>query len=1018
MNHSFRLTQEKIAQRLGLIAPMAFRRRVPLVPFRLAELADAETPPPLDGPFDHWPEVAPDSYWGRCELNFLMRSRAERPTDFDPAHTALHLPLGNMGDIFGHPEALVYVNGAAIGSADRHHHMVPLPDGADTWDIALHGWTGLVGWPPSRDSGAKPYIGRCQIVERHPETEAFIALATAACQSVGVLSDDRPERHRLLNALDAAFVTLDTRDPMGDAFYDSLPRAMDSLRDGIARAGAPLDVTLIGIGHAHMDVAYLWPIEQIRRKNGRTYANALRLMDSYPDFRFSHSQPQLYAYTEQDYPDIFERIRQRVAEGRWEVMGGMWVEPDLNIPGPEALVRQLMLGRKYFRDRFGPVETPVLWLPDTFGFPWTIPQLMKHAGLQWFCTNKLNWNQTNRLPASTHWWEGRDGTRVLAHVLTTPRVVKHLPFPTNYKSDLSAPEVMGTWTKSTTKDKIDTLPICYGYGDGGGGPKEDLIWAAQAYAEMPGMPRLRMGTVRETFEALETQAADLPIWRGEHYMEGHRGVLTSQGWIKRANRQAETALHEAEALSAMAGLTPDLGAAWELLCLNQFHDILTGTSITEVFTQARTDFAAVREAAETATRDACKVLAGQGETPVALNTAPLPCDRFVVVPNAWAVDLEGQAVEGGTLVHLPAMAPYEARVIGNSPVPPQVTGQSDGVTAVLENDLIRVEIDAFGALSRVFDKEAQREVLTEGCKGNALQLYEDRPVSWDAWDIDPFFEDRLEPEGTTAAVSLVETGPLRAVVHTTRVLRNSRIHQRIVLRAGSKRIDFETEVDWRETHILLKVAFPVAVHSSHALYDIQWGTIPRVTHANTPFDAARFEVAGHKWADMAERGYGVALLNDCKYGYDVRDGVMRLSLIKSSTEPDPTADQGRHVFTYALLPHIGDRSDGVEAEAYDLNHPLRLWRGDGRALPSPPSVDVPNVTLRTWKRAEDGDGMILRLYEAQGGRGPVRVTIPGGIGSAEICDFHEVTVASVTHDERVLYLDVTPWEIVTLRIRP
>jgi alpha-mannosidase len=263
-----------------------------------------------------------------------------------------------------------------------------------------------------------------------------------------------------------------------------------------------------------MDIAYLWPISQIRRKNARTYSNALRLMDDHPDFRFSHSQPQLYAYTERDYPDIFARIRERVAEGRWEVMGGMWVEPDLNIPGPESLVRQLVLGRRYFRDRFGEVETPVLWLPDTFGFPCTVPQLMKHAGLKWFLTNKLNWNQTNRIPASTHWWVGLDGTRVLAHVLTTPRMVRHLPFPTNYKSDLSAPEVMGTWSKSTTKDKISTLPICYGYGDGGGGPKEDLVHTARAYAAMPGMPRLRMGTVREMFEAMETEAQALPSWRG------------------------------------------------------------------------------------------------------------------------------------------------------------------------------------------------------------------------------------------------------------------------------------------------------------------------------------------------------------------------------------------------------------------------------------------------------------------------------------------------------------------------
>jgi len=371
---------------------------------------------------------------------------------------------------------------------------------------------------------------------------------------------------------------------------------LEHLREDLAEAGAPQDVMLHAVGHAHMDIAYLWSVAQMRRKVARTASNALPLMDEYPSFRFSNSQAILYAFLEEDYPEIFERIRMAVARGQWEVMGGMWVEPDVNLSGAEALTRQFILARRYFRRKFGEAETPVLWLPDTFGFPWSLPQLMAQAGIKWFCTNKMNWNQTNRMPSSTFWWQGIDGSQILSHVLTTPRDVQYLPFPTNYKSDLSAGEVLGTWEHSTAKDTIRDLPICFGDGDGGGGPTEGLIQTAKAYDAMPGMPTLQMSTVREAFEAIEMQAERVPVWNDELYLEGHRGVLTSNRWIKRKNRQAEVALHEAEALAVMHGHAVDLREAWERLCLNQFHDVLTGTAIREVFDDAALDYAFVEAA--------------------------------------------------------------------------------------------------------------------------------------------------------------------------------------------------------------------------------------------------------------------------------------------------------------------------------------------------------------------------------------------------------------------------------------
>ncbi|MEL7117283.1 MAG: glycoside hydrolase family 38 C-terminal domain-containing protein, partial [Pseudomonadota bacterium] len=663
------------------------------------------------------------------------------------------------------------------------------------------------------------------------------------------------------------------------------------------------------IGHAHMDIAYLWPIAQIRQKNGRTYSNVLRLMDKHPDYRFSHSQPQLYQWTKEDFPGIYEGIKAKVAEGAWEPIGGMWVEPDLNMPCGEALVRQIQLGRGWFKREFGPgSDTPVLWLPDTFGFPAQIPQLMAQAGLTYFLTNKVNWNQFNQMPSSTTWWEGLDGSRVLAQFLTTPREVQYLPFPTNYKSDLTAEEVIGTWERNTAKEAVTALPICYGFGDGGGGPTETLIGKARTYRTMPGAPQIQMSTVREAFAALED--AHLPTWLGEIYLEGHRGVLTSQAWIKRANRQGEILLHEAEALGAMAylagGAEPaDLTEAWEILCLNQFHDILTGTSLSEVFIDAHRHHERIRDVGEAAVARAMSVLtqtAANGASAIVVNTRPFGGPAHVIVKDELEapcllpdrIPLPCQPVKWGTLVALPDLPAYATASIGECPgtsaVVDPVRATLETGQATLENPLIRVEIAANGQLTRIFDKEAGRDVL-DGL-GNQLQAFEDRPIAWDAWDIDPFFEDRMEVIDTPGELTVLETGPLRAVIEVTRTWRASKIKQKIMLWHDSKRIDFATYVIWAERHILVKAAFPVAVRCSRATYEIQFGQVDRPTHRNTSWDWARFEVPAQKWADLSESGYGVALLNDCKYGYDIAGNMMRLSLIKSSTMPDTGADQG------------------------------------------------------------------------------------------------------------------------------
>jgi len=1014
--HRYRLTQEKIGARLRLIAPMVHRRSVAIEPFRILPLEAPILDAPICSDPSDWDVIEPNSYWGRADLNFVMKSGFVVPPDWDRRALALHLPLGVLGDIFNHPEGMAYVDQVPLGSADRYHHTLPLPqtvaDGR-RHVLSLHGWTGHAGWPPDPNSKAKLFMGDCALVEMDQQTVDFVNLAQAALETVTVL-EEAALRTDVLTVLEDAFRVLDTRSPMGAAFYASVSAATRMLREGLAKAGAPQDRTLHAIGHAHMDIAYLWPIDQIRLKNQRTYSNVLRLMEADPDFRFSHSQPALYEMTAKDHPVLFDRIKARISEGRWEIMGGMWVEPDLNIPGPEALIRQLTLGRSYFQEQFGDAETSVLWMPDTFGFPGQIPQVMALAGLDWFVTNKLNWNQYNRVPWSTHIWEGIDGTRVKAHILTTPRDVQYLPFPTNYKSDLTAKEVLGTATRPE-EGSLDALPICFGYGDGGGGPTADLLAKAHAYEAMPGMPQIRLSTVRDALQALEDSVQIWHVWSGEHYLELHRGVYTSQAWIKRANRVAERALHEVEALAAIAGTRPDLTEAWKLLCLNQFHDIVTGTSVREVYDDARRDFARIHEITEEAVDAAISLLATS--EPQMASVLPTSGARTVLVRDQ--PDRAGQSVGDGTLLFFDEVEAYSLTPLSSSSMPDvPVTLIENGARIVLENQFLRAVFES-GSLVSLQDLATGRPILKTGSAGNTFLAFEDRPICWDAWDIDAHYEDRQDAVGPPTSIEVIERGPIRARVRLVHEWKNSRIEQDVLLTAKNRRLDFQTTVDWHEQHTLLKVAFPVSVSTDEAHFDIQWGTIARPTERVTDFGAARFEVPAQKWALLSDEELEIALMNDCKYGYDVREDTLRLTLIKSATSPDPNADQGHHEFTYALFAAPSGHPGFRNHAAYDLNTPARVIgpaRASGEAdnWTDALSTAADNVVIETLKPSAQGDGVVLRLFECLGQDTTCDLRVPGRFAQATVVGLFEDHISDLSLENGLVSLKVKGFQIVTL----
>jgi alpha-mannosidase len=1052
--HKIRWTPQKIAQRIRLIEPLIYRQQQILPPFRYQALAGPLETPPIGANIDDsgWEVIQPNTYWGNRRTDFVIRSQFTVPTHWDrKLAVGLYLPFGNARD-FSHPEGLAYIDGAPYASADRHHHEIRLPDSVrdgQSHRLEIVGWT---GGPFSGDPHVKLYMQECAVVQIDQPTRDFVAAARVSLGVAGKLDDNDPVKGLLYNALDHAFRLIDTRDPLGTVdFYDSVPAALDALKKGVAAAGAPLNVDIIGVGHAHIDVAWLWTLGQTVRKSGRTFSNVLRLMEEFPDYTFSQSQAQLYSYTEQYYPEIFDQIKQRVKEGRWEVMGGTWVEPDCNAIGAESLVRQFLLGRGYFHKHFGNVDTPVLWLPDTFGYSWALPQLIRQAGMKYFITHKMSWNQYNQMPNQILWWQGLDGTKVLTHFLTTLTGDEFLPFSTTYNGNISPEEVFGTWDNFRQKELHNELITAYGYGDGGGGPTREMIENLEQYRNHPGAPRLRAGTISEFMERIENEIADkLPTWNGEFYLEYHRGTYTSQARNKRNNRKSEFLMHDAEFLAALAALTTDytypdedITQAWELICLNQFHDILPGSSITPVYEDSTRDYQTIK-ALGLKTRDsALDALANilpANSSILAVNPTSFGGRRIgwlaqMLDMGTYLVDadnrsIRSQAVDGGTLVEFPATAPYSIVGLSTlSAVPPASTSasalsvsQANGQT-ILENDLLRVEFNAGGDLTRVYDKQADREALPPNTQANALLAFEDRPMNFDAWDIDIFYEDRTEKIEGVESFTIIEQGPLRAGVEIRRRYRNSEIRQKIYLYADSKRIDFDTWIDWHEQHLLLKAAFPVSVMNPMATFDVQWGNVERATHRNTSWEMARFETCAHKWADLSEGNYGIALLNDCKYGYDIHDNVMRLTLLKSATSPDPIADQGEHEMIYSLLPHEGDWRTEVIPAAYDLNNPMILRRvnstGSGEILSgSLVSVDAPNVVIETVKQAEDGNGIVVRMYEDQRNRGKVRVKAGFPLAEAWHCNLLEHNETQLEVVDGQVQLEVTPYQIISLRLIP
>lgn len=952
----------------------------------------------------------------------------------------------------GESEALLFIDGTPKGLFDfapdvgfpqnRLHKLQPLTDAAlpgQSYEVALEAYAGheLCGTMPFDSVGnstERPYpynfnrtFNGVYVVEVDENIQAFLMGLDILFQMYRGLDDANYTKWQISNILEQLYALLPQMpwEHEKEEWYPLIAKARQIMAPVLEDKRAAGEKSLFGsfglIGHSHLDTAWMWPVRETKHKAARTFANALSVMDRYPDYTFVQSSVLHLDWMKKEYPAIFEGIRQRTAEGRWEPNGGSWVECDCNITGGELMVRQFVRGQRFLQENLH-YQADAFWLPDTFGYSAAIPQILRGCGMKYFLTTKLSWNEANAFPYDTFVWKGIDGSEVLTHF--------------NLTHCWPSPEALLHNARHTVrhKDDCDKKLLSYGFGDGGGGPSYSMAEMAKAVEGMRSLPQASHTTVSAFMQDIEAHAERLPVYDGELYLELHRGTLTQMHDIKRSNRKAEFALHNLELVNvhtAAVNGTPRAEETAELLdtvLLNQFHDILPGTTMADVHDLAMAEnYAAVRRAQELT----AGMLTGE-EAPAltvynpqsfdwdtqftaedtGLVPANLPWQRYIALDGRACVAISGVMVPAFGSMCLP-MVKADGQYDGRSPF--RVEGGR------VETPFAEVEFAPDGGMVSFVDKTSRRQLVADPAHPlNTLLMGEDIPCVWDNWDVDYDQRVKMQPQNRVLSREVVSVGALQCRIRQTVALgRQSVLRQDVVFYADSPRVDFETVVDWQDTHSLLKVSFPVDIRANFARHEIQFGHVQRPTNENTPQNKSQFEVCNHKWTDLSENRYGVAVLNDCKYGVSVDGSDIRLTLLKGGCHPDPRGDVGKHTFTYALLPHAGGFcADTVVRGGYALNNPPLTVPGASRPLPSLVHTDVSNVTVETVKFAEDGCGYILRLYETECSATPCRLTFGIPVEAVIQTDMLENNGQPLCVENDSVDMWLKPFEIRTLRVIP
>lgn len=1048
---NYALTLSKLENRLQLIKLQAVRRHAPIDVLEGCIFPDGDS-----GYSDRKALRLEESVcWGSPRHSFQLHGSFRIGPRQE--HTcALQLMLGHspslelLSFLYG-PEAVIYIDGKEYAGLDPNHSEIFLDEeyaDGKRHELYLQGWTGI--------KDEQYTVGCLAAVYIHTKTRDLADLAEICLDTIRQNPEDAASII-LLDALNMSLNNLDLYEPFEERFYVSVAITLDILHAKLDGMDSAPVKKVIACGHGHLDLAWLWRTGQSVQKGARTFLNVLRLMARDSGFYYSQTQAQLYQWIEHEYPAIFQQIRKRVQTGQWEILGGMWVEADCNITGAESLVRQFLLFDIYMREKFGTNGSPVVWLPDTFGFCGQLPQLMCSAGMHYFATAKLTWNQVDKMPSEYFWWQGIDGHKVLSYIVSTSRPKW---WGATYSADLSPEELLSTQAGQKAPYLHNEILIAYGNGDGGGGPTEQMLrWAdmMERYP-VPALPLVRKGRFKEFFERLETDSANkLPIWVGELYFELHRGTYTSQANIKKRNKECEVALHFAEFVCAWAAEATGFyypsarfRDLWEIMCLNQFHDILPGSSIHDVYVDTQRMYGKVLDACDAIIAEAMdhiKTLVAEDAEFIVVNSTSFSQTADVCIPyrlheGECVCDAEGELtvtpLTDETLVRVPDIPRYGFKVLKVmksldinddrnahalfSGTADRLNGGFGGKDAayILSNDKILVAFDQDAQIVRWFDREKKRDILPKGGLGAQWRLYEDRPADWDAWDIDEYYLEKGYRTAKAVSVTPFILGTQIAGLDVEAQIGKSVITVRIWINDTEKDLRFDIKIDFNERHELLRIVFPVEIHCDHAAFGTQFGSVTRPTHFNTSWDRAKFETCMHQWADYAEGDYGVSLLSDCKYGVSIHGNEISLTVLKSATFPDPQADVGKHAFSISLVPHSGVGKEETIKKAYLLAQKPRVFpiRNAAGRLWKDSFVQSLNsrFVIETVKRAEDDSGTIIRGYESCNTRGSTRISFGRKIGRASRCTILEKDETQLTFDDKGVEIEYLPYEIITLKI--
>lgn len=917
-----------------------------------------------------WTSFPAGSYWGKHDTWYWFKTSFVIPEEYAGKRVCMRLVTGRENAWNSlNPQFLVYVNGKVVQALDTNHHAFTLTMDAvagEKYEIEFHAYAGREYDNTSFQDLPLQFRLHAYCHESLSEKVYYDIFAAKSAAEIYGVNDYL--RIQIESHITKALNLLDCRVLFSEEYFASLKLASEYMdEEFFGKFCGHENVIANCVGHTHIDVAWLWQLEQTRAKAVRSFSTELALMDEYPEHRFGSSQPQLYQFVKEDCPEVYERIKERVKEGRWEVEGAMWVEADCNLISGESMIRQVLHGKRFMKDEFD-VESKVLWLPDVFGYSAALPQILKKSGVDTFVTSKIHWNETNHFPYDTFNWKGIDGTEILSQFITASEPDTDLGvggFFSTYNAQILPITLEKGWEIYQQKDINNEILVSFGYGDGGGGVTREMVEMHKRMEHgIPGSPKTRVTNIGDTISRIRKNidGKKVPKWFGELYLEFHRGTYTSMAKNKRFNRMSEFLMQQTESVSLLDKILlggeydkKELYDGWTTVLLNQFHDIIPGSSITEVYEDSEKQYLKLIEENTTRSMNAIEHLASQ------------TCEKGIFVYNPTGIVRDGIIEVDGQKRYVKDVPAFGWKTISD------FQEQENGVICTekyLENKFYIIELDDTGALTRIYDKENDREVLNG--RANVLEGYDDHPRKFDNWELCNYYSEKKWEMNDVSSVR-VESDEISASVIISRSFLNSTIEQKVTIYNDIARIDFDFDADWNEHHIFVKTAFPVDILADKATYEIQYGAVERPTHTNTSWDAAKFEVCAHKWADYSEYGYGVALMNDCKYGHDIHDGVMRLSLIKCGTYPNPTADIGHHHARYSIVPHAGRWQEAeIANQAYAFNCPLIAVKAEGKGnLPAAYSFAASTdsgIILTVAKEACDNEDIIIRAYESQGKR--------------------------------------------------